>query len=91
MNPAAIVIDFDGTIIDTEWPEYLKVRAAFADHVGASLLPIDYAIGDPVLAAMAYDRALQHVFGDGGPGLVLLGIGASARAGLTRASTWIAS
>lgn len=50
-------------------------RAAFVDHVGASLLPLDHAIGDPVLAARAYDRALQHAFGGRGPGLVLLGLG----------------
>lgn len=50
-------------------------RDAFVDSVGASLLPLEYEIGEPVLAARAYDRTLHRVFGDQGPGLVLLGLG----------------
>jgi len=32
MTAAALVFDFDGTIIDTEWPEFVTVRAEFRAH-----------------------------------------------------------
>ncbi len=37
-RPAALVLDFDGTIADTEWPEFTAVRAAFRAH-GLDLAP----------------------------------------------------
>ncbi len=36
--PAAIVFDFDGTMVDTETPEYDSVRRVFADY-GLELPP----------------------------------------------------
>ena len=38
MLPAAIVFDFDGTMVDTETPEYESVRRVFADY-GLDLPP----------------------------------------------------
>lgn len=32
MNATAIVFDFDGTIVDTEWPEFVTVQAEFRAH-----------------------------------------------------------
>lgn len=39
--PEAVVFDFDGTITDTEWPEYSMVRDAYDDH-GLELSIVDW-------------------------------------------------
>ena len=51
-------------------------REAFVDAVGAELLAPDYGLGDPHASAADYEARLDEVFArDGGPGLVLLGVG----------------
>ena len=32
MNPSAVIFDFDGTIVDTEWPVYEAARVAHEHH-----------------------------------------------------------
>lgn len=39
MNPSAVIFDFDGTIVDTEWPVYETARVAHEDH--GLTLPIE--------------------------------------------------
>lgn len=41
MRPRAVIVDFDGTVADTEWPEYVAVRDAYRAH-GLELDPRDW-------------------------------------------------
>ncbi len=39
--PAALILDFDGTLVDTEWPTYEMVRGVYRSH-GADLAIADW-------------------------------------------------
>lgn len=48
-------------------------RRAFADEVGAEVVAPDYSLGDPHVAAAAYDEVVRPALVK--PGLILLGMG----------------
>jgi HAD superfamily hydrolase (TIGR01509 family) len=62
---AAVVFDFDGTLVDTEWPIYERARLA-AERLGADLTPelwaahaVGVSHGESYWAALAADLRLE--------------------------------
>lgn len=74
--------EVDGWMADERWvppedPERngLMARATLFDHVPGRFHPVPWIPDDPHLAADQYTEMLQDLFGERGPGLVLLGLG----------------
>jgi len=72
----------DGWMTDERWvppddPERngLMARTTLFDHVPGRLHPVPWVPDDPQQAAAQYAETLAGLFGVGGPGLVLLGMG----------------
>ncbi len=60
--PRGLIFDFDGLIIDTEWPEYVSWKEAFGDHgLDLDLLEWVQVVGRP--GAIDFHRVLEERLG----------------------------
>jgi HAD superfamily hydrolase (TIGR01509 family) len=62
MSPSAVIFDFDGTIVDTEWPVYQAARAAH-EHHGLTLPVTEWVELVGRADNKPLDQRLRHLLG----------------------------